>query len=212
MRRPGVTIKIGPEGDREVAVIIVRETRPDEAAQAQPRDVRCDRCAVGREGDLRQLVFRGKTRYAERTVCDECAEELLELFLDTPVAAHPPAPVVRVFRARVKTGRQDAFWERLRTRSIPDLVQASGLLAYFPGEPLSESDEFVMVTVWRSFEALLALIVCGGALPAGLEPRPDRRDVGGALRRSSPRTRDALDRRRRRCLGHVRPRERRHAA
>jgi heme-degrading monooxygenase HmoA len=156
MRRPGVTIKIGPEGDREVAVIIVRETRPDEAAQAQPRDVRCDRCAVGREGDLRQLVFRGKTRYAERTVCDECAEELLELFLDTPVAAHPPAPVVRVFRARVKTGRQDAFWERLRTRSIPDLVQASGLLAYFPGEPLSESDEFVMVTVWRSFESLLA--------------------------------------------------------
>jgi heme-degrading monooxygenase HmoA len=144
MRRPGVTIKIGPEGDREVAVIIVRETRPDEAAQAQPRDVRCDRCAVGREGDLRQLVFRGKTRYAERTVCDECAEEL------------PPAPVVRVFRARVKTGRQDAFWERLRTRSIPDLVQASGLLAYFPGEPLSESDEFVMVTVWRSFESLLA--------------------------------------------------------
>jgi len=137
-------------------LIIVRETRADEAAQAQPRDGHCDRCGVGREGDLRQLVFRGKTRYAERTVCDECAEELLELFLDTPVATHPPAPVVRVYRAQVKTGKQDAFWERVRTHDIPGLTQAPGLLAYFPGEPLSESDEFVMVTVWRSFEALLA--------------------------------------------------------
>jgi heme-degrading monooxygenase HmoA len=136
-------------------MITVRETRPHEAAQAQPRDSRCDRCGIGREGDLRQLVFRGKTRYAERTVCDECAEELLELFLDTPVSVQP-SPVVRVYRARVKAGKQDAFWERQRTRSIPDLMHASGLLAYFPGEPLSESDEFVMVTVWRSFESLLA--------------------------------------------------------
>lgn len=137
-------------------MIIVRETRPEEAAQAEPRDGRCDRCGVGREGDLRQLVFRGKTRFAERTVCDECAEELLELFLDTPVAVHPPSPVVRVFRARVKTGKQDAFWERVRTCSIPNLTKAAGLLAYFPGEPLSESGEFVLVTVWRSFESLLA--------------------------------------------------------
>jgi hypothetical protein len=49
-----------------------------------------------REGDLRQLVFRGKTRYSERTVCDECAEEPRELFLDTPVGAHTPAPVTTV--------------------------------------------------------------------------------------------------------------------
>jgi hypothetical protein len=36
------------------------------------------------------------------------------------------------------------------------MVAADGLLSYFPGEPLSESDEFVLVTLWRDFEALLA--------------------------------------------------------
>jgi heme-degrading monooxygenase HmoA len=137
-------------------VILVRSTRPEEAALAKPKDVRCDRCGVGSEGDLRLLVFRGKTRYAERTVCDECAEELLEMFLDTPAAAQPPAPVVRVLRARVKPGNHSAFWEHVRTEMLPPIAAADGLISYFPGEPLSESDEFVLVTLWRDFEALLA--------------------------------------------------------
>src|SRR5919109_3349562 len=121
-------------------MILVRSTRPEEAALAKPKDVRCDRCGVGGEGDLRLLVFRGKTRYAERTVCDECAEELLEMFLDTPAAAQAPAPVVRVLRARVKTGKHDAFWHYVRTELVPPMASADGLLSYFPGEPLSESD------------------------------------------------------------------------
>lgn len=137
-------------------MIIVRETTPDEAAQAEPRDVRCDRCGAGREHDLRRLVFRGKTRYAERTVCDHCAEELLELFLDTPLAAQPPAPVVRVLRLRARPPQRDALWEEVRTRWIPRLAEAPGLLAYFPGEPLSNGDEFAIVSIWRSFESLLA--------------------------------------------------------
>ena len=64
--------------------MLVRELTPEEAAEAEPRQSTCDRCGAGESGDLRQLVFRGKTRYAERTVCDTCAEELFELFMDSP--------------------------------------------------------------------------------------------------------------------------------
>lgn len=137
-------------------MILVRSTSPEESTLAKPKDARCDRCGAGGEGDLRLLVFRGKTRYAERTVCDVCAEELLELFLDTPSPVQAPAPVVRVLRARVKTGKHDEFWHHVRTTMLPPIATTDGLLSYFPGEPLSESDEFVVVTLWRNFEALLA--------------------------------------------------------
>jgi len=63
--------------------MLVRDTTPDEAALAAPKAEHCDRCGAGPEGDLRLVVFRGRLRYAERTLCDECAETLLELFLDT---------------------------------------------------------------------------------------------------------------------------------
>lgn len=45
----------------------------------------CDRC--GSTSDLRLLVFKGRARYAERTVCDECAETLFEWFIDTAADA-----------------------------------------------------------------------------------------------------------------------------
>ena len=61
--------------------MFVRETTAEEAAQAVPREDACDRC--GSTSDLRLLVFQGRIRYAERTVCDECAETLFELFIDT---------------------------------------------------------------------------------------------------------------------------------
>jgi superfamily II helicase len=59
----------------------VREATPEEAAQAAPKEEACDRC--GSTNDLRLLVFRGRVRYVERTVCDECAETLFESFIDT---------------------------------------------------------------------------------------------------------------------------------
>jgi superfamily II helicase len=61
--------------------MLVRETTPEEASAAAPKGPTCDRC--GSTTDLRLLVFHGRVRYAERTVCDECAEELYELFMDT---------------------------------------------------------------------------------------------------------------------------------
>jgi superfamily II helicase len=59
----------------------VREATPEEARLAAPQADACDRC--GSTNDLRLLVFRGRVRYAERTVCDECAETLFESFIDT---------------------------------------------------------------------------------------------------------------------------------
>ena len=50
-----------------------------------PRSTYCERCGAGADGDLRLVVFRGRVRHAERTLCDECAEELFEAFLDTPL-------------------------------------------------------------------------------------------------------------------------------
>jgi superfamily II helicase len=63
--------------------MLVRQATPEEAQLAAPKDAACDRC--GSTSDLRLLVFHGRVRYAERTVCDECAEELFELFMDTGV-------------------------------------------------------------------------------------------------------------------------------
>jgi quinol monooxygenase YgiN len=63
-------------------------------------------------------------------------------------------PVVRIFRARVKPGRQ-ADWERLvRDTALPELSQAEGLLACYPGGPLGDPEEFSMVSVWRDLGAV----------------------------------------------------------
>ena len=63
--------------------MLVRDATSEEAELAAPKDAKCDRC--GSTNDLRLVVFHGRVRYAERTVCDECAEELFELFMDTGV-------------------------------------------------------------------------------------------------------------------------------
>ncbi|HKI92918.1 MAG TPA: hypothetical protein VJ986_11515 [Gaiellaceae bacterium] len=67
--------------------MFMREATPEEATLAAPREERCDRC--GATSDLRLLAFRGRVRYVERTVCDECAETLFESFIDTGPARSP---------------------------------------------------------------------------------------------------------------------------
>jgi len=67
--------------------MLVRDATPEEARLAAPKEPACDRCDS--TSDLRLLVFHGKARYAERTVCDECAEELFELFMDTGPGENP---------------------------------------------------------------------------------------------------------------------------
>lgn len=48
-----------------------------------PRAAACEKCGAGPEADLRFVVFRGRTRYLGRTLCDTCTEEVLELLIAT---------------------------------------------------------------------------------------------------------------------------------
>jgi len=65
-------------------------------------------------------------------------------------------PVVRIFRARVKPGRQAELADLVRELSIPQLTRSDGLLAYYPGYPLGDSEEFSMVSIWRDLGAVRA--------------------------------------------------------
>jgi superfamily II helicase len=53
-----------------------------------PRARVCDRCATGPEGDLRFVILRGRERYIGRTLCDTCAEQVLELLLEAQPDDH----------------------------------------------------------------------------------------------------------------------------
>jgi hypothetical protein len=60
---------------------------PDFPYDPAPRSERCEKCGSGPDGDLRFVIFRGRTRYVGRTFCDLCTEEVLEAML----AADPEA-------------------------------------------------------------------------------------------------------------------------
>lgn len=49
---------------------------------ASPRSPRCEKCGAGADSDLRFVVFRGRTRYLGRTLCDHCAEAVLEALIE----------------------------------------------------------------------------------------------------------------------------------
>jgi hypothetical protein len=50
---------------------------------ASPRAEQCQRCSAAAAGgaDLRFVIVRGRDRYFGRTLCDVCAEEMLEALL-----------------------------------------------------------------------------------------------------------------------------------
>jgi heme-degrading monooxygenase HmoA len=65
--------------------------------------------------------------------------------------------IVRVFRAKVRSGEGDTFEEKVCQLSIPLVRQAGGMVAFYSGRPLPrEANEFVMVTVWRDEASLIA--------------------------------------------------------
>jgi hypothetical protein len=57
-----------------------------------PRSDHCEKCGAGADHDLRFLIVRGRDRYLGRTVCDTCAEEVLEGLLLTDSEQEPTAP------------------------------------------------------------------------------------------------------------------------
>ncbi len=65
--------------------------------------------------------------------------------------------IARVFRAKVRPGKQAEFQQKVEQLSIPLVKAQKGMLAYYPGKPLDPaSDEFVMVTLWEDLGALKA--------------------------------------------------------
>jgi heme-degrading monooxygenase HmoA len=67
--------------------------------------------------------------------------------------------VIRVFRARVQPGRQAEFEAMARRLSVPLVQKQKGMLGFYAGRPVGHSrDEFVMVTLWESVEALKAFV------------------------------------------------------
>jgi len=53
------------------------------AVDHTPTKDRCERCGAGPEADLRRVIFKGRDRFAERTLCDLCSEEAFEAFIST---------------------------------------------------------------------------------------------------------------------------------
>lgn len=65
--------------------------------------------------------------------------------------------VLRIFRAHVKRGLE-AEWKRVLGDGIPRyLVGADGLMAWYRGMSTDpDSNEYVVVTIWRDMDALRA--------------------------------------------------------
>jgi hypothetical protein len=65
--------------------------------------------------------------------------------------------IIRVFRARIREGREAEFKKMVEEQSIPWLLSSDGMMGLLPGEPLPNSSrDFVMVTLWRDTDALTA--------------------------------------------------------
>ncbi|HEX9012346.1 MAG TPA: antibiotic biosynthesis monooxygenase family protein [Anaerolineaceae bacterium] len=65
--------------------------------------------------------------------------------------------IIRIFRAKVRPGKQAEFERMVEQLSIP-LVQAQrGMLAFYPGQLIGQhAHEFVLITIWRDVESLKA--------------------------------------------------------
>jgi hypothetical protein len=59
---------------------------PDFPFDSTARSEHCEKCGAGGDRDLRFVIFRGRTRYLGRTLCELCTEEALEAL----VTADPP--------------------------------------------------------------------------------------------------------------------------
>lgn len=57
---------------------------------------------------------------------------------------------IRLFHAKVRSGKQAEFRKTLELLSIPNIQSKRGMIAFYPGQPLGPNgDEFVLVTVWK---------------------------------------------------------------
>ena len=70
---------------------------------------------------------------------------------------HPSIPIIRVFRARAKPGRDKALAERLATTSIEVVRGQPGFLGYLvAGPPSDHQREFIFASIWADADAVKA--------------------------------------------------------
>lgn len=63
--------------------------------------------------------------------------------------------LIRVFRATVHEGQQDAFEKFFKETALPEIRRQDGLVAVTVGLPHDPTPrEFLMITVWRDLESL----------------------------------------------------------
>ncbi len=59
--------------------------------------------------------------------------------------------IIRIFSAKVRPGKQAEFKQVLELLSLPEIQSKKGMIAFYPGQPLGpESNEFILVTVWKN--------------------------------------------------------------
>ncbi len=58
--------------------------------------------------------------------------------------------IIRLFHAKVRSGKQAEFRKTLELLSIPNIQSKQGMVAFYPGQPVGpDGDEFVLVTIWK---------------------------------------------------------------
>lgn len=63
--------------------------------------------------------------------------------------------IIRLFHAKARSGRQAEFKKILELLSLPTVQSRKGIVAFYPGQPAGpNSDEFVLVTVWKDLKHL----------------------------------------------------------
>ena len=63
--------------------------------------------------------------------------------------------IIRIFRARAKSGAADELTRVAKEIAIPFVDQHSGLVARYAGRSIGTAgDELVMITVWEDLEAM----------------------------------------------------------
>ena len=62
--------------------------------------------------------------------------------------------IIRLIQAKVRSGKQAEFKQVLELLALPEVQAKNGMLAFYPGQPLgSDSNEFILVTVWKGRKA-----------------------------------------------------------
>ena len=63
--------------------------------------------------------------------------------------------IIRLFHAKVRSGRQAEFKKVLELLSLPTVQSRKGMVAFYPGQPVGPNlDEFVLVTVWKDLKQM----------------------------------------------------------